>query len=70
VSLTNGFTRRGELTVDTRSGSCVDADWTQTRTTVSRSAILGDYLYALAGDSVHIARISDLEHPLPVVKLR
>jgi hypothetical protein len=70
VSLTNGFSRRGELTVDTRSGSCVDADWTQTRTTVSRSAILGDYLYALAGDSLHIARISDLEHPLPIVKLR
>lgn len=69
VSLTSGFTRRGELALGT-GGSCVDADWTQTRTTVSRSAILGDYLYALAGDSVHIARISDLAHPLPVVKLR
>ncbi len=69
VSLTNGFTRRGELALGA-GGSCVDSDWTQTRTTVSRSAILGDYLYALAGDSVHIARISDLGHPLPVVKLR
>jgi|GEM_PF-3403762 len=70
VSLTNGFTRRGDLAIATGGGSCVDSDWTRTRTTVSRSAILGDYLYALANDTVHIARISDLAHPLPVVKLR